>query len=64
VIKGYKDLEVYKRSYTLALKIHQLTLRFPDIERHELGSQLRRATKSIPKAIVLHLASGFLLLEW
>jgi four helix bundle protein len=55
VIKSYKDLEVYKRSYELALKTHQLTLNFPEIERHELGSQLRRATKSIP----LNIGEGY-----
>ena len=48
MIKSYKDLEVYKRSYKLALKTHKITLTFPAIERYELGSQLRRATKSIP----------------
>jgi four helix bundle protein len=55
VIKSYKDLEVYKRSYKVALKTHKLTLEFPDIEKHELGSQLRRASKSIP----LNIGEGY-----
>ena len=48
MITSYKDLEVYQRSYKVALEIHKITLKFPDYERYELGSQLRKATKSIP----------------
>ena len=55
MIRSYKDLQVYKRSYKLALKVHEITLKFPDIEKHELGSQLRRATKSIP----LNIGEGY-----
>ena len=40
-------LEVYRKAYEAALEIHRLTLTFPSIERYELASQLRRATKSI-----------------
>ncbi len=52
MIRSYEDLEVYKKSYELALEIHEISLKFPDYERYELGSQLRRATKSIPLTIV------------
>ena len=48
MVDSYKEYEVYKKSYRVALKIHQISLTFPDIERHELGSQIRRASKSIP----------------
>ena len=48
MIKSYRDLNVYQKSYTLALKIHKLTLDFPKFETMELGSQLRRASMSIP----------------
>ena len=44
----YHNLDVYKKAYQLALEIHKLSLNFPKIERYELASQLRRATKSIP----------------
>lgn len=44
---GYKTLDVYQRSYKMAKEIHQTTQNFPSIERHELGSQLRRAAVSI-----------------
>jgi four helix bundle protein len=52
---GYKNLDVYKRSYKLAKDIHQLTQNFPSIEKHELGSQLRRAAVSI----TLNIAEGY-----
>lgn len=48
MIKSYKDLKVYKKSYSLALEIHQLTQHLPETERYELGSQMRRAAISIP----------------
>ena len=51
MIKSYLDLEVYRRSYELALTVHRLSLEFPDFEKYELGKQLRRASKSIPANI-------------
>ena len=48
MIKSYQDLRVYHISYKLALQVHQFTLEFPDFERYELGSQLRKAATSIP----------------
>ena len=44
---GYKSLKVYKRAFQLALNVHKKTLNFPDFEKYELGSQLRRSSKSI-----------------
>ena len=55
MIKSYEDLEVYQRAYDNSLKIHKLSLSFPQFEQFELGSQLRRATKSIP----LNIAEGY-----
>ena len=52
---GYKGLEVYQRAYKMAKEVHQATRTFPVIERHELGSQLRRASVSI----VLNIAEGY-----
>ena len=48
MIRSYRDLEVYQKSYRLALRVHRLTLTFPKYETTELGSQLRRAALSIP----------------
>lgn len=47
-IESFEDLEVYKKLCDLHLKIHKLTLTFPKFELHELGSQLRRSSNSIP----------------
>lgn len=55
MIASYKELRVYQKSYHLALQVHQRTLNFPDFERYELGSQLRRAAISIP----LNIAEGY-----
>ena len=55
VIQSYHDLDVYKRSYHLALDIHRLSFTLPKLERYELSSQLRRAAVSIP----LNIAEGY-----
>ena len=50
-IANYRDLRVFQRSYGLALRIHEITRKFPIYERRELGSQLGRAATSIPISI-------------
>ena len=55
MLKSYKDLEVYRKSYQTALKLHQMSLEFPKHELYELGSQMRRAATSIP----LNIAEGY-----
>jgi four helix bundle protein len=48
IIESFEDLEVYQKLSILHLDIHKLTLIFPKFELHELGSQLRRSSNSIP----------------
>ena len=48
---SYTDLDVYKRSYQLALKIHETSLTLPKILQFDLGDQIRRASRSIPSNI-------------
>jgi four helix bundle protein len=55
MITSYEDMEVYKQAYVTSLAIHRITLEFPKFEQHELGGQLRRATKSI----ALNIAEGY-----
>ena len=50
-ISSFRDLQVYQKSYQLALEVHKVTKTFPDIERYELGAQVRRAVVSIPANI-------------
>ena len=51
-IKTYKDLNVYRHSYQLALDISKAARKFPAAEQFELARQLRRAARSIPANIV------------
>ena len=47
----YHGLEVFKKSYQLAIELHRLTLGFPKYEQYEIAQQLRRSSKSIPANI-------------
>jgi four helix bundle protein len=51
MITSFKDLEVYKESYELAILINREVNKLPLFEKNDLGSQLRRASKSIPANI-------------
>jgi len=50
-ISSYKDLEIYRESFELAIEMHKLSLTFPKFEMFEEGSQLRRSSKGIPACI-------------
>jgi len=49
--RGYRDLKVYQLSYRLALKIHEITKRFPSEEKYSLVDQIRRSSRSVPANI-------------
>ena len=51
MIKSYRELEIYKRSYNIALELHERTKKFPETERYDLTSQIKRCSKSIPSNI-------------
>lgn len=51
-MKTYKDLEIYKLSYDLAVKVHKLSLKLPKHETYEEGSQVRRSSKGVTSSIV------------
>ena len=51
MLKNYKDLNVWQKSYELCLKIYGLTTKFPKEERYGPTSQLRRSVVSIPSNI-------------
>ncbi len=48
----WSDLEVWKKSHNLVLKIYKLTASFPKTETYALVDQLRRASYSVPANIV------------
>lgn len=50
-LKGFRDLIVYQKSYTLAMKIFEITKSFPKEEKYSLTDQVRRSSRSIPTNI-------------
>ena len=54
-VRGFEDLEVFKRAYRVSLDVHKASLRFPQIEQRALGDQIRRASKSV----CANIAEGF-----
>jgi len=51
-MKSYRDLEIYKLSYELAVKVHKFSLTLPQFELYEEGSQVRRSSKGVTACIV------------
>jgi len=49
--KGYKDLIVYQKSYSLAMEIFEITKSFPREERYSLTDQIRRSSRAVPANI-------------
>jgi len=52
MFEDVSKLIVFKKSHELALKIYELTKKFPKDETFALTSQIRRAVVSIPSNIV------------
>ena len=46
-IRHFRDLEVYKRSFDVAMSIFQLTKTFPQEEKYSLVDQIRRSSRSV-----------------
>ena len=51
MIQSFKDLEIYKESYLLAITVNKLCSKLPLYEKMDLGSQMRRCSKSPPANI-------------
>jgi len=51
MLKNFKDLKVWQKSYELSLKIYRLTKHFPSEEKYGLTSQIRRAAVSVTSNI-------------
>jgi four helix bundle protein len=49
---GYKDLEIYRLAHELGVAIHKFSMSLPKFELYEMGSQIRRASKSVSANIV------------
>src|SRR3989475_13053904 len=46
-INSAKDLDVYKKTYELAMRIFELSKTFPPEERFALTGQIRRSSRSV-----------------
>jgi len=51
MLKNYKELNVWQKSYELCLKIYRITTKFPNEEKYGLTSPIRRSAVSIPSNI-------------
>lgn len=51
MLKNFKELKVWEKSYQLSLSIYKITSKYPDDEKFGLTSQIRRAAVSIPSNI-------------
>jgi four helix bundle protein len=50
-MNSYKDLEIYRLAFGLAKNVHIASLKLPNFELFEQGSQVRRSTKSVKDQI-------------
>ncbi len=51
-MQSYKDLEIYQIAHSLAVEIHDMSLKLPKFEMFEEGSQIRKSSKSVASNIV------------
>lgn len=51
MLKHYKELKVWQKSYKMCLEIYRVTKNFPNEEKYGLTSQIRRAAVSVPSNI-------------
>ena len=51
MLRNYRELKVWQKSYQLCLEIYKITHGFPKEETYGLTSQLRRAAVSVPSNI-------------
>ena len=51
MLKSYRELKVWEKSYRLCVKIYRVTRKFPLEEKYVLTSQIRKSALSIPSNI-------------
>jgi hypothetical protein len=44
---SFKDLTVYKKAFSLAMEIFEITKKFPVEEKYELTDQIRRSSRAV-----------------
>jgi len=48
---SFRDLVVYQKAFALAMKIFEITKKFPSEEKYELTDQIRRSSRAVCRAI-------------
>jgi len=51
MLKNFKELKVWQKSYELCLDLYKITNEFPEMEKYGLIAQIRRASIFIPSNI-------------
>ncbi len=46
-IKHFRDLDVYRRAFNVAMDIFKITKKFPAEEKYSLTDQIRRSSRSV-----------------
>ena len=46
-MKSHRELEVFKKGMSVALKVHEVSLTFPKEETYSLTDQIRRSSRSV-----------------
>lgn len=47
LVKTYKDLDVYQMAFDGAMKIYEITKKFPKEEKYAMIDQIRRSSRSV-----------------
>jgi len=48
---SYRELKVYQKAIDLAMKVFEITKKFPSEEKFELTDQIRRSSRAVCRAI-------------
>ena len=48
---SFRDLTVFKKAFDFAMKIFEITKKFPSEEKYELTDQIRRSSRAVCRAI-------------
>ena len=51
MVGSFRDLTVYKKAFELAMRIFEITKKFPPEEKFELTDQIRRSSRAVCRAI-------------
>ena len=51
MVGSFRDLIVYKIAFDLAMRVFEITKKFPSEEKYELSDQIRRSSRAVCRAI-------------